>query len=109
MENVTHEDAVATLKSVTDQVTLVIQKTSHIIMQATAITTPGGISIGGGNTITGGGLSHTNSHSTGAVNNIGQSVVDFGNSSAISTSGECFNCFILDNLMMLKQKPYNYF
>ncbi|XP_055713970.1 disks large 1 tumor suppressor protein isoform X5 [Phlebotomus papatasi] len=64
LENVTHEEAVATLKSVTDRVTLVIGKAQH------AVAPPQ-------NTM---GLGHVNSHSTGAVNSIGQNVVDYANS-----------------------------
>lgn len=66
LENVTHEEAVATLKSIIDKATLVIQKQQHPIMASPA-------------------LSQFNSHSTGAVNNIGNSVVDFG--SATSPGG----------------------
>lgn len=67
LENVTHEEAVATLKSINDKATLVIQKLQQPIMSSPA-------------------LSQFNSHSTGAVNNIGQSVVDFSGS-AISPGG----------------------
>ncbi|XP_059616760.1 disks large 1 tumor suppressor protein isoform X6 [Phlebotomus argentipes] len=64
LENVTHEEAVATLKSVTDRVTLVIGKSQHAVAPSQPVT----------------GLGHVNSHSTGAVNSIGQNVVDFPNS-----------------------------
>ncbi|XP_055682478.1 disks large 1 tumor suppressor protein isoform X7 [Lutzomyia longipalpis] len=66
LENVSHEEAVATLKSVTDRVTLVIGKSQHSVAPPPPVT----------------GLGHVNSHSTGAVNNIGQNVVDFANSTA---------------------------
>lgn len=56
LENVTHEQAVATLKSITDKATLIISKPQHLVNSS---------------------LGHVNSHSTGAVNNVGQSVVDF--------------------------------
>lgn len=55
LENVTHEEAVATLKSITDKVTLVVGKTNLS-------------------------LNNSNSHSTSAVNNVGQSVVDHARS-----------------------------
>ncbi|XP_037919256.1 disks large 1 tumor suppressor protein isoform X3 [Hermetia illucens] len=61
LENVTHEQAVAALKSITDKVTLVIGKPRHIVNSS---------------------LAQVNSHSTGAVNNIGQNVVDFGRSAS---------------------------
>ncbi|XP_055910356.1 disks large 1 tumor suppressor protein isoform X4 [Eupeodes corollae] len=59
LENVTHEHAVATLKSITDKVTLVVGKTQHLVSSS---------------------FNQVNSHSTGAINNVGQSVVDFGRS-----------------------------
>lgn len=52
----------ATLKSITDKVTLVVGKTNIGISSNSS------------------GLGHSNSHSTSAVNNIGQSVVDYGRS-----------------------------
>lgn len=61
LENVTHEQAVAALKSITDKVTLVIGKPRRIVNSS---------------------LAQVNSHSTGAVNNIGQNVVDFGRSAS---------------------------
>lgn len=64
MENVTHEQAVATLKSVVDKVTLVVGKSGHIISTS------------------GHHFNQVNSHSTGAINTIGQSVVDFARSSS---------------------------
>lgn len=63
LENVSHEDAVATLKSITDKVTLVLGKTNLGINNVNSI-----------------GLSNSNSHSTSAVNSIGQSVVDHARS-----------------------------
>lgn len=59
LENVTHEEAVATLKSITDKVVLVIQKPQHAVMQNSV-------------------LGQVSSLSTSAVNSIGHSVVDFG-------------------------------
>lgn len=56
LENVSHEDAVATLKAIVGQVVLTVQKSQHIV-QSTSY------------------LSQNNSHSMGAVNNIGH---DFG-------------------------------
>ncbi|XP_055297797.1 disks large 1 tumor suppressor protein isoform X2 [Sitodiplosis mosellana] len=64
LENVTHEEAVATLKSITDKVTLVVGKTN----------------LGLNNTTNSIGLSNSNSQSTSAVNSIGQTVVDYGRS-----------------------------
>ncbi|XP_037027638.1 disks large 1 tumor suppressor protein isoform X4 [Bradysia coprophila] len=64
LENVSHEDAVATLKSITDKVTLVVGK---MMMNSLSNSTSTGLAL-------------ANSHSTSAVNNIGQSVVDFGRS-----------------------------
>lgn len=61
LENVTHEEAVATLKSITDKVTLVVGKTN----------------LGISNSI---GLSNSNSQSTSAVNSVGQTVVDHARS-----------------------------
>lgn len=63
LENVSHEEAVATLKSITDKVTLVVGKTNLGINNVNSI-----------------GLSNSNSHSTSAVNSIGQSVVDHARS-----------------------------
>lgn len=63
LENVSHEEAVATLKSITDKVTLVLGKTNLGINNVNSI-----------------GLSNSNSHSTSAVNSIGQSVVDHARS-----------------------------
>lgn len=56
LENVSHEDAVATLKAIVGQVVLTVQKSQHIV-QSTSY------------------LNQNNSHSMGAVNNIGH---DFG-------------------------------
>ncbi|XP_037813235.1 disks large 1 tumor suppressor protein isoform X10 [Lucilia sericata] len=64
LENVTHEEAVATLKSVVDKVTLVVGKSGHIISTS------------------GHHFNQVNSHSTGAINTIGQTVVDFARSSS---------------------------
>lgn len=64
LENVTHEQAVATLKSVVDKVTLVVGKTAHSLPAA------------------GHHVNQVNSHSTGAINTIGQSVVDYVRSSS---------------------------
>ena len=58
LENVVHEEAVATLKSITNKATLVVQKTNLIVNN-------GHQSIG-----------TVNSLSTSAVNSVGQSVVD---------------------------------
>lgn len=63
LENVTHEEAVATLKSITDRATLVIQKTQLMV-----------VSHSSSNTTAAGGLAGANSLS--AVNNVGQTVVD---------------------------------
>ncbi|XP_055371155.1 disks large 1 tumor suppressor protein isoform X8 [Condylostylus longicornis] len=63
LENVTHEQAVATLKSITDKVTLVIGKSQHLTS-----------------------LNQVNSQSTGAVNKIEQSVVDSGQLGQTATS-----------------------
>lgn len=63
LENVTHEEAVATLKSITDKVTLVVGKTN--------------LSLNNSNSI---GLSNSNSQSTSAVNSVGQNVVDYARS-----------------------------
>ncbi|XP_039152367.1 disks large 1 tumor suppressor protein isoform X4 [Drosophila simulans] len=91
LENVTHELAVATLKSITDKVTLIIGKTQHLTTSAS-----GG---GGGGLSSGQQLSQSqsqlatsqsqsqvhqqqhatpmvNSQSTGALNSMGQTVVD---------------------------------
>ncbi|XP_039498860.1 disks large 1 tumor suppressor protein isoform X5 [Drosophila santomea] len=91
LENVTHELAVATLKSITDKVTLIIGKTQHLTTSAS-----GG---GGGGLSSGHQLSQSqsqlatsqsqsqvhqqqhatpmvNSQSTGALNSMGQTVVD---------------------------------
>lgn len=65
LENVTHEQAVATLKSIIDNVTLVVGKSAH------SIPTSGGQQ-----------FSQVNSHSTGAINTIGQTVVDYARSSS---------------------------
>ncbi|XP_023032840.1 disks large 1 tumor suppressor protein isoform X12 [Drosophila willistoni] len=82
LENVTHELAVATLKSITDKVTLIVGKMQHL-------TTSASLQSGGG----GGQLNQSqsqlatsqsqsqvqqqaNSQSTGALNNVGQTVVD---------------------------------
>lgn len=67
LENVTHEQAVATLKSVVDKVTLVVGKTAHSLPAASAA---------------GHHISQVNSHSTGAINTIGQTVVDYARSSS---------------------------
>ncbi|XP_061392643.1 disks large 1 tumor suppressor protein isoform X14 [Musca vetustissima] len=66
LENVTHEQAVATLKSVVDKVTLVVGKTAHSLPPAAA----------------GHHINQVNSHSTGAINTIGQTVVDYARSSS---------------------------
>ncbi|XP_012161074.1 disks large 1 tumor suppressor protein isoform X2 [Ceratitis capitata] len=62
LENVTHEQAVATLKSITDKVTLIVGKTQHQISSSQSQ------------------FAQINSHSTGAINNIGKTVVDFARS-----------------------------
>ncbi|XP_049312189.1 disks large 1 tumor suppressor protein isoform X21 [Bactrocera dorsalis] len=62
LENVTHEQAVATLKSITDKVTLIVGKTQHSVSSSQPQFAP------------------INSHSTGAINNIGKTVVDFARS-----------------------------
>ncbi|XP_058977698.1 disks large 1 tumor suppressor protein isoform X4 [Musca domestica] len=67
LENVTHEQAVATLKSVVDKVTLVVGKTAHSLPAASAA---------------GHHINQVNSHSTGAINTIGQTVVDYARSSS---------------------------
>ncbi|XP_016986920.1 disks large 1 tumor suppressor protein isoform X18 [Drosophila rhopaloa] len=90
LENVTHELAVATLKSITDKVTLIIGKTQHLTTSASG---------GGGGLTPGQQLSQSqsqlatsqsqsqvhqqqhqtpmvNSQSTGALNSVGQTVVD---------------------------------
>uniref|UniRef100_A0A1I8PWH6 Disks large 1 tumor suppressor protein n=1 Tax=Stomoxys calcitrans TaxID=35570 RepID=A0A1I8PWH6_STOCA len=64
LENVSHEQAVATLKSVVDKVTLVVGKTAHSIPAS------------------GHHVNQVNSHSTGAINTIGQTVVDYARSSS---------------------------
>ncbi|XP_070144581.1 disks large 1 tumor suppressor protein isoform X23 [Drosophila kikkawai] len=88
LENVTHELAVATLKSITDKVTLIVGKTQHLTTSAS----------GGGGLTAGQQLSQSqsqlassqsqsqvhqqaqhpmaNSQSTGALNSVGQTVVD---------------------------------
>lgn len=63
LENVTHEEAVATLKSITDRATLVVQKTQLMVISHSTSNTTGP-----------GGLAGANSLS--AVNNVGQTVVD---------------------------------
>ncbi|XP_063707157.1 disks large 1 tumor suppressor protein isoform X3 [Culicoides brevitarsis] len=55
LENVTHEEAVATLKSITDRATLVVQKTQLMVVSHSAM---------------------NNANSLSAVNNVGQTVVD---------------------------------
>ncbi|XP_032308278.1 disks large 1 tumor suppressor protein isoform X5 [Drosophila ananassae] len=88
LENVTHELAVATLKSITDKVTLIVGKTQHLTSSA---------SVGGGGLSAGQQLSQSqsqlatsqsqsqvhqqqahmaNSQSTGALNSVGHTVVD---------------------------------
>ncbi|XP_073834125.1 MAGUK family member discs large 1 isoform X8 [Musca autumnalis] len=67
LENVTHEQAVATLKSVVDKVTLVVGKTAHSLPATAAA---------------GHNINQVNSHSTGAINTIGQTVVDYARSSS---------------------------
>ncbi|XP_036319012.1 disks large 1 tumor suppressor protein [Rhagoletis pomonella] len=62
LENVTHEQAVATLKSITDKVTLIVGKTQHQVSSSQSQ------------------FGQINSHSTGAINNIGKTVVDFARS-----------------------------
>uniref|UniRef100_U5EGC2 Putative calcium/calmodulin-dependent serine protein kinase/membrane-associated guanylate kinase n=1 Tax=Corethrella appendiculata TaxID=1370023 RepID=U5EGC2_9DIPT len=65
LENVVHEDAVATLKSITDKVTLIVQKSNIVLTTNNSI-------------------GNINSLSTNAVNNIGgQSVVDHSGSSDV--------------------------
>lgn len=64
LENVTHEDAVATLKSITDKVTLVVGKTNLSLNNSNSL----GLSI------------NSNSQSTSAVNSVGQNVVDYARS-----------------------------
>ncbi|XP_031628819.1 disks large 1 tumor suppressor protein isoform X3 [Contarinia nasturtii] len=63
LENVTHEEAVATLKSITDKVTLVVGKTNLNLNNSNSI-----------------GLNNSNSQSTSAVNSVGQTVVDYARS-----------------------------
>lgn len=67
LENVTHEEAVATLKSITDKVTLVVGKTNLGLNNSNSI-----------------GLSNSNSQSTSAVNSVGQNVVDYARSQSPS-------------------------
>lgn len=67
LENVTHEEAVATLKSITDKVTLVVGKTNLGLNNSHSI-----------------GLSNSNSQSTSAVNSVGQHVVDYARSQSPS-------------------------
>uniref|UniRef100_A0A336KJF8 CSON010760 protein n=1 Tax=Culicoides sonorensis TaxID=179676 RepID=A0A336KJF8_CULSO len=62
LENVTHEDAVATLKSITDKATLIVQKTQLMIVSHSTSNTTGTV-LGGANSLS-------------AVNNVGQTVVD---------------------------------
>ncbi|KAL9881520.1 MAGUK family member discs large 1 isoform 5-T5 [Glossina fuscipes fuscipes] len=69
LENVTHEQAVATLKSVVDRVTLIVGKSQHL-MSVTQTQH----------------FSQVNSHSTGAVNTVGQSVVDYARSSSTTAT-----------------------
>ncbi|XP_067640322.1 disks large 1 tumor suppressor protein isoform X4 [Eurosta solidaginis] len=68
LENVTHEQAVATLKSITDKVTLIVGKTQHQISSSQSQ------------------FGQINSHSTGAINNIGKTVVDFARSQSPSVT-----------------------
>lgn len=56
LENVSHEDAVATLKAITDRVVLTVQKAQHVVHSTSY-------------------MNQNNSHSMSAMNNIGQ---DFG-------------------------------
>ncbi|XP_037938659.1 disks large 1 tumor suppressor protein isoform X4 [Teleopsis dalmanni] len=70
LENVTHEHAVATLKSITDKVTLVIGKTQQLSSSQ---------------------FNQVNSHSTGAINNIGQTVVDYARSPSPSLTNAVNN------------------
>lgn len=62
LENVTHEEAVATLKSISDRATLIVHKTNLVVSHSSSNATGGGITV--------------NSLSTSAVNNVGQSQVD---------------------------------
>lgn len=63
LENVTHEEAVATLKAITDRATLVIIKTQLMVVSHSTSNTTSGMA--GANSLS-------------AVNNIGQNVVDHG-------------------------------
>lgn len=78
LENVTHEEAVATLKSITDKVTLVVGKTNLAPPSATASSgAPAALasaSTGGGGA---GGLTVANSHSTNHIDH-----VDYGRSAS---------------------------
>jgi disks large protein 1 len=68
LENVIHEEAVATLKSITDRATLVVQKANHLIAspnQQHRMATP-----------TSNQLGQATSLSTSAMNNVGHSVTD---------------------------------
>lgn len=69
LENVTHEKAVATLKSVVDRVTLIVGKSQHLMSVTQAQH-----------------FSQVNSHSTGAVNTVEQSVVGYARSSSTTAS-----------------------
>ncbi|TDG40607.1 hypothetical protein AWZ03_012968, partial [Drosophila navojoa] len=97
LENVTHELAVGTLKSITDKVTLIVGKTQHL----TSSVSQSGGSLGGqlgqqaqhsqsqtqlAATRQQQQQQHVNSESAGALNTVGQSVVDSVTDSVISNS-----------------------
>jgi disks large protein 1 len=69
LENVIHEEAVATLKSITDRATLVVQKAQHLIASPNQLRTTAA-------TPTNNQLGQATSLSTSAVNNVGHSVTD---------------------------------
>uniref|UniRef100_A0AAG5DN95 Disks large 1 tumor suppressor protein n=1 Tax=Anopheles atroparvus TaxID=41427 RepID=A0AAG5DN95_ANOAO len=68
LENVVHEEAVATLKAITNRATLIVQKTN--ILQALANS-----------------ISNLNSLSTNAMNNVGVTMVDNGSTDGIGDGG----------------------
>jgi disks large protein 1 len=59
LENVSHEEAVATLKAIVDRVVLTVQKAQHVVHSASY-------------------LNQTNSQSMNAMNNIGHDIGDSG-------------------------------
>lgn len=58
LENVTHEEAVATLKAITDRVVLMVQKPQHLVHSNVAY------------------MNQNNSHSISAMNNIAHDISD---------------------------------